>query len=189
MRELLTGRGAAAIGGALAALLVAGGGYAIATGAPGTINACVHKHGGGIYLGRCARHDRKLSWNTVGPQGLPGPPGQPGPAGSAVAYANVLWDGTTASFNPAFTSGMGSATVRKQGVGGFCIGNLPFTPHNATVSVEFGAAASDRDTATVQITPPGSPPIGCAAGETVRVETVDPIANTETPQPFYITFN
>ncbi|MDQ6818926.1 MAG: hypothetical protein M3076_01080 [Actinomycetota bacterium] len=196
MRRLLTGRIGAALGGALTALLLAGGGYAIASGATGTINACVHKHGGGLYVGHCARHDRKLRWNTVGPHGPPGSPGQagqpgqPGPAGSALAYAHVLWDGTTASFDPTQTAGMGSATITKRGTAAFCFGNLPFTPHNATANSDFKASSSGSHAiAQVEIDPPGTAATTCNAGENVQVETVSTSTGTQTPVSFYITFN
>jgi hypothetical protein len=63
---------------AAGAMLIAGGGYAIASGS-GTVSACVHKHGGGLYMGRCHKKDRKLSWSVQGP---PGPRGATGPAGA-----------------------------------------------------------------------------------------------------------
>lgn len=88
MRSLLSSRTVAAIGGAACALVIAGGGYAIASGA-GTITACVHKHGRGLYAGPCARRDHRLIWNVIGPQGGRGDPGptgpSTGPAGGALA--------------------------------------------------------------------------------------------------------
>jgi hypothetical protein len=75
---------------AVIAILACGGGYALAGATGGTVTACVHRHGGGLYLGRCARHERKLRWNLLGPAGqngtavVPGPTGpsgQQGPAG------------------------------------------------------------------------------------------------------------
>jgi hypothetical protein len=195
LSALLTGRLGAAAAGAITTFLLAGGGYAIASGSTGTIKACVHRHGGGIYLGHCARHDRKLSWNTVGPQGKPGPQGrpgqtgQPGPAGSALAYAHVLWNGTTASFDPAQTAGMGSATVTQRGSGAFCFANLPFTPHNATANVDFGSSAAVTDIAQVYIQSAGAPLITCHTGEPAQVETINANTGAEQPASFYVTFN
>lgn len=80
---------------ALAVLAVAatGGAYAAVHAASNSISACVRHHSGELYTGRpCARHDRPVTWNVVGPQGpqgvpgpagTPGPPGPPGPPGSA----------------------------------------------------------------------------------------------------------
>ncbi len=97
LRRLLNSGLGSAAAGAAAALLLAGGGYAMASGG-GTITVCVHKHSGGLYVGHCARHDRALRWNKVGPQGPPGQSGQsgqPGAPGSALAYAHVYEDSST----------------------------------------------------------------------------------------------
>ena len=125
MKALLTGRLGAASAGAITTLLLAGGGYAIAS-AWGKITACVHKHGGGLYVGHCARHDTKLHWNAVGPQGpqgLQGPQGAQGVtggAGSALAYAHVTWNGASAAFDPTQSAGMGATTVTKRATSAFC---------------------------------------------------------------------
>jgi hypothetical protein len=62
--------------------LVAGGSYALASGSK-TIKACVHHQGGDIYVAKkCAKHDKKLSWNTVGPKGATGAAGATGATGA-----------------------------------------------------------------------------------------------------------
>jgi hypothetical protein len=81
MKQLFAVRGAAAVAIAVVALLLAGGGYAIAGGS-GTVKACVHKHGRGLYVGRCAKHDRKLTWSIQGLPGSPGPRGATGATGA-----------------------------------------------------------------------------------------------------------
>ena len=79
------------MGVALAALVVgaSGGAFAAVRSAPALISACVHHHGGGIYTARrCARHDRRLTWNITGPAGgagSAGPRGSTGPRGPAGA--------------------------------------------------------------------------------------------------------
>ena len=69
----------------------AAGAYA-ATAGGGVITVCVHHRGGGLYRApRCARHDRKLTWNAQGPrgpQGKAGAPGQPGAAGQSGAQGS-----------------------------------------------------------------------------------------------------
>lgn len=80
MKKLFAARGAITVGAAALALLIAGGGYAMA-GASGTVQACIHKHGHGLYVGRCARHDTKMSWSIQGPPGPAGPRGATGAAG------------------------------------------------------------------------------------------------------------
>lgn len=67
---------------AVLVITATGGAYAAVQGASSTISACVHQRSGGLYTGRpCARHDRSLTWNVVGPQGPPGMSGPPGPPG------------------------------------------------------------------------------------------------------------
>jgi hypothetical protein len=61
--------------------------YASGTGG-GTVKACVSKHGGGLYVGRCHHHDRVLIWaktGPIGPRGPKGPPGQQGLPGNTGA--------------------------------------------------------------------------------------------------------
>jgi hypothetical protein len=72
----------------LAALVLAasGGAYAAATSSSGTIVACVHHKGGGLYIARrCARHDKHLRWNAIGPQGATGRRGATGSRGATGA--------------------------------------------------------------------------------------------------------
>ena len=72
----------------LAALVLAasGGAYAAATSSSGTIVACVHHKGGGLYIARrCARHDKHLKWNAIGPQGATGRRGATGSRGATGA--------------------------------------------------------------------------------------------------------
>jgi hypothetical protein len=74
MRHLFASRGTAAAFAGMLVLAVAGGSYAIASGGANTINACVRAHGGDIYIAKtCARGDRAISWNKVGPRGPQGP--------------------------------------------------------------------------------------------------------------------
>ena len=58
----------------------AGGAYAAGT-SDGSISACVHHNGGGLYQARqCARDDHELRWSVRGPSG---PQGAAGPAGAS----------------------------------------------------------------------------------------------------------
>ena len=81
MRGLAGGRWTPAAVVVVVAAAFAGGAYALGS-RGGTITTCVHRHGGGLYVARrCSKHDKKLSWNTVGPTGAAGPTGPAGPAG------------------------------------------------------------------------------------------------------------
>jgi hypothetical protein len=67
-------------------LLIGGGGYAIAASGGGTVNACVSKANGDLYLkSKCLRGDRKISWSKVGPRGKTGATGRQGATGAAGA--------------------------------------------------------------------------------------------------------
>lgn len=119
--------------------------------------------------------------------GAKGDTGPAGPAGTALAYAHVLYNSGTASFDAAQTHGMGSATVTAVGMGGFCFANLPFTPHNATASIDW-PNGTETDIAQVALAPGGTA-FGCPAGNQLRVEVIDAKTGTEEHAPFYITIN
>lgn len=66
--------------GVAGALIAGGGAYALASSSGGTITVCARHKSGTLYEAkRCAKHDKKLSWNKQGP---PGSAGIPGPQGS-----------------------------------------------------------------------------------------------------------
>jgi hypothetical protein len=78
--------------------------------APAVIDACVHHHGGGLYVAaRCAPSDHRVSWNMTGPTGRQGPEGSQGPQGphgepgpSYSAGTDLTLAGTTFSLDPTF---------------------------------------------------------------------------------------
>lgn len=98
----------AVAGTAVVALLAGGGTYALAGQDAGTLSACVHRKGGALYEAkRCVRHDRRLTWNVAGSQGVAGPQGvtgAAGPAGPAGKDGNNGIDGTDGS------NGIGATT-------------------------------------------------------------------------------
>lgn len=76
MKRILSKRATPAMAAGIAGILIGGGGYAIASGGGGTVNACVHKGSGALYVkSKCQHGDRKISWNKVGPRGATGPAG------------------------------------------------------------------------------------------------------------------
>ena len=82
MRGMLAGRARPAIAVAILVVLVAGGGYALASGG-GTITACIHKGNGTLYIrSTCHHRDKTISWSKVGPRGPQGATGATGPAGA-----------------------------------------------------------------------------------------------------------
>ena len=123
MRHLFASRGTAAAVVGVLAVLVAGGSYALATGGSNTIHACVHHHGGDIYVAKsCATGDKGISWNKVGPQGSRGATGHVGPQGPGATSINF---NTTGSASPTATmigkagplTIMGTCTTTGSGAG------------------------------------------------------------------------
>lgn len=75
-------RGLIAAASAAVLLVVGGGAYAVASSTSNTITVCVRHNGGTLYKAkRCAKRDRKLSWNKQGPAGPRGPQGPQGVQG------------------------------------------------------------------------------------------------------------
>jgi hypothetical protein len=82
MKRISAIRATPAIAAGIVGLLIGGGGYAIAAGGGGKVNACIHKANGDLYSkAKCQRGDRKISWSKVGPRGATGAAGTTGPAG------------------------------------------------------------------------------------------------------------
>jgi len=139
-----------------AALAVALGGVALAApGGQGKISACVSHRGGGLYrAGKCAKGDRRLSWNVTGPAGEPGPAGATGPQGapgaqgpqgapgSARAWAFVNADGTVETRGGSIAIG-----IERIKPGEYCVRFSPelesatFLPIVATIQGEDRTAA------------------------------------------------
>jgi hypothetical protein len=108
MKRISAIRATPAIAAGIVGLLIGGGGYAIAAGGGGKVNACVHKSNGDLYIkAKCQRGDRKLSWSKVGPRGATG---ATGPRGAAGAAGPVKLDTVTSAAiaNPAMTQTGGS---------------------------------------------------------------------------------
>ena len=123
----------------------------------------------------------------AGKNGANGGNGTDGANGTALAYAHVVWNGITASFDASQTFGMGTATVTKRLTSVFCFAGLPFTAKNAQVTADFGHFATETPHAQVQILAPGAKALNCSAGENVEVITSG--LETYEPWSFYILFN
>jgi predicted ribonuclease toxin of YeeF-YezG toxin-antitoxin module len=68
---------------AVVAVVAAGGSWALAATTSGAIHACANKKSGALRLaGKCSKkHERAVSWNITGPQGLRGATGAKGTNG------------------------------------------------------------------------------------------------------------
>jgi hypothetical protein len=130
-------------------LALSGGAYAVTGGGAATVTACVHKHGGGLYLShRCTRGDKSLRWNVTGAAGAQGPAGPQGQAGEAGATGS---QGPTGPFPLTLASGKsltgaygvsGAATAVKQLVGTAISFDIPLLAAPTANFVAMGGKAS-----------------------------------------------
>jgi hypothetical protein len=100
--------------GAAALLLAGGAAYALASSSGGTITVCVKHKGGALYKAkRCAKHDKKLTWNKQGAPGETGATGPQGPKGDtgpqgpgATSFTTTLPLGTSFTSIATLPNGM-----------------------------------------------------------------------------------
>ena len=146
MRRRITSRALSAALVGVVVLLAAGGGYAVASSSSKKITACVHKRGRGLYTGKCAKHDKKLTWNTTGPAGPAGPAGAAGATGATGARGATGSQGpgaTSVVFNGAGTASPTAATLgtsRPYSLSGEC--SQPSAGTTTTRLLEAGPAAT-----------------------------------------------
>lgn len=99
MRRAFESRAGTAAVAATVALLLAGGGYAIAA-TGGSIHACAKKSGGALRLaGKGKKSERGLSWNIQGPAGQRDPQGPRGPQGALGAQGRTGSAGASGATN------------------------------------------------------------------------------------------
>ena len=119
MKRISAIRATPAIAAGIVGLLIGGGGYAIASGGGGKVNACVHKGNGDLYIkSKCHHGDQKLTWSKVGPRGANGATGARGATGATGAAGTtgpagpVKLDTVTSAAiaNPAMTQTGGSVS-------------------------------------------------------------------------------
>ncbi len=153
-----------AMGVSLAALVLAasGGAYAATSRSSGSIVACVHRKGGGLYVApKCVRHDKRLTWSAAGQIGPTGATGRDGAGG-----ANAT-PGTTGETGPPGPPGP-FPDVLPQGVtlrGDWAGGSS--APGTAYESISFGFAFSSAPTFNY-VPGPSSVPPGCLGGTNVN---------------------
>ncbi|MGH2859179.1 MAG: hypothetical protein ACRDMJ_17025 [Solirubrobacteraceae bacterium] len=137
---------------ALAGALLAGGGYALASGGGRTIHGCVVRHSHELLIQRrCSRGQSGLSWSQRGPAGPRGRTGATGPAGSQAVGA---W-GTISFTNPTASVSGENLAVSETGVG------------SAAVTVTGGPCANQASAvvATPETLPGTPPPIAYVTNE------------------------
>lgn len=122
-----------------------------------------------------------------GKEGPVGKEGSPGKDGTAIAYAHVIWNGSTASFATSQSFGMGSATVTHRATSAFCFAGLPFIAKNVQVTADYGNFVTEEPHVQVQIVAANEKTFDCETGETVEVATAGKTGWA--PMSFYVTFN
>jgi hypothetical protein len=163
---------------AIAIAAATGVAYAAAS-SHGTISVCLRHSGGTLYKAKkCAKHDKKLTWNQQGPSGSQGPkgktgargptgpqgpPGAQGAAGSARAYGRV--DGTSV------TESQNVVSVSNPSAGTFCITLASTITPGTTLPVvtpdeQLDATFPGNPGAFVYVAEYGGPPsaVGCPSG-------------------------
>jgi hypothetical protein len=102
-----------------------------------------------------------------------------------VAYAQVRPDGTVVA---AMSSQVTNANVKLVNTSAFCFHGLPFTPHGAVVSVDYGSNGVDGLTDHAEFAL-GDPYGDCDPGvSNAQAEVATAVAGTFTPIGFYIAF-
>jgi hypothetical protein len=117
---------------AAAAVLTAGGGaYALASSSGGTITVCVSHKSGALYKARrCAKGDKKLSWNRQGPPGMQGPRGPQGIQGIQGMKGDTGAPGQTGPTTTMAPSGSTQTGIvgigGEQTTGGYVVSSISF---------------------------------------------------------------
>lgn len=146
-----------ALGVSIAALVLAasGGAYAATSGSSGSIVACVHHKGGGLYVAhKCVSHDKRLQWNVAGPTGPAGRDGSSGPPGPAGNIGETGPPGSSGTFPGVLPKGV---TLRGNWAGGSSAAGTAYE------SISFGFAFASPPTFNY-VRGSLSVPAGCAGG-------------------------
>jgi hypothetical protein len=120
----------------------------------------------------------------AGQKGPKGDKGDTGARGEAVAYANVLGDGTLDSEQ---IKNISAGNVTRTSAGVYCFSPLSFNPKSVIVSGDNAFGVNDT-LATVRRVSSGSVLTGCASTDIVRVTTIRTSDNTLQDRRFYIWF-
>jgi hypothetical protein len=148
---LTSGRVAVALSAAALFCAIGGGAYAAAS-SNNTVTVCVKHSGGELYQAKkCAKHDKKLSWNekgVAGAAGAAGAPGAPGAAGAAGAPGTPGAAGPGAKLISAAIAPGSSSTGTIDGIWGYSL---------------TCASGSPYDQATLTLNGPGTVAVASAA--------------------------
>jgi hypothetical protein len=152
MRRVLASRGTPAALVGIVMLLIAGGGYALASVSSKNVNACVKKHSRTLYKAPCHKGDSKISWSKTGPAGPTGAKGATGANGA-----------NGANGAPGATGATGATGFVQQGA---WAGSVSPIPGSGTSFVFAGPTTSLTTTAAQNISATGSAALGTSATTT-----------------------
>ena len=186
----LLARGApAAIVGVVVAL-AASGGYAVAgSSSSKSISACARKHGGGLYVGKCAKRDKKLNWSVIGPTGPAGAIGHTGPGGPRRPRGPPGATGATGPQGPRATKLVynDSGTAAPPGttigaMGPYTVTATCTQPASGTTDLEVFVTGpgGQLDGLSVTGTPPSTAPISEAIPTVANASLFGSISSTST---------
>ncbi len=189
MRRLLARGAPAAIVGVVVAL-AASGGYAVAgSSSSKSISACARKHGGGLYVGKCAKRDKKLNWSVIGPTGPAGAIGHTGPGGPAGPAGPPGATGATGPQGPRATKLVynDSGTAAPPGttigaMGPYTVTATCTQPASGTTDLEVFVTGpgGQLDGLSVTGTPPSTAPISEAIPTVANASLFGSISSTST---------
>jgi hypothetical protein len=163
---LTSGRVAVALSAAALFCAIGGGAYAAAS-SSSTVTVCVKHSGGELYQAKkCAKHDKKLSWNEKGVAGATGATGAAGAAGATGAPGAAGTPGTAGTPGAA---GPGAQLISADvATGSSSTGTI-----DGTWSYTLTCAShSTDDEATVTLTGPGT--AAWTSTFTTQSETITP---------------
>jgi hypothetical protein len=157
---------------ATAAILIAGSAaYALASSRGTAITVCVTHKSGALYKAKkCAKRDRKLTWNRqgpIGPRGATGPRGVQGPTGPRGVQ------GPTAPSNGYFAQTAGSTVSLPVPAGNYVvqgqgfIGNSTVSPVQAHCFLSANGTALSAQNGSNSVTIPPNPGNGEVSDEGV----------------------
>jgi hypothetical protein len=136
-RTLTSGRVAVALSAAALFCAIGGGAYAAASSSK-TVTVCVKHSGGELYQAKkCAKHDKKLSWDEKGVAGATGATGATGAAGATGTTGATGAAGPGAQVISANVAAGSSSTGTIDGIWSYtlsCVAHSPYETVNFSLS-------------------------------------------------------
>jgi hypothetical protein len=127
------------------ALLAIAAGVTFAASGSKRITVCVRHKGGALYKAKsCAKHDNKLTWSAVGPQGAAGMNGANGSNGSNGANGSKGANGSAAGYYTAWTTSDPTVSLPNDTVETVTSMQLPAGNYIATSTADIEAETTTQ---------------------------------------------